>query len=164
LTSQAGRYISVERIFEESQESYHETLERSSAGWHDGKHDQAPWMDYFWGVMLRAYREFEDRVGTIGLGKGSKTEQVRQIVNRRIGPFSISDIEADCIGVSGDMIRIVLRQLRDEGVIMLQGKGRWANWITSNVSSAFQAMAVRPAGGLERKSGCPASRCHPSAR
>ncbi len=86
-------------------------------------------MDYFWGVLLRAYREFEDRVGTIGLGKGSKTEQVRQIVDRRLGPFSISDIEADCIGVSRDMIRIVLRQLRDEEVITLQGKGRNAKWI-----------------------------------
>ena len=126
---QVGRYISMERIFEESKETYYETLERSSAGWHDGQHDPAPWMDYFWGVMLRAYREFEDRVGTIGLGKGSKTEQVRQIVSRRIGPFSISDIEADCIGVSRDMIRIVLRQLRDEGVIELQGKGRGAKWI-----------------------------------
>jgi len=126
---QVGRYISLERIFEQSKETYYETLERSSAGWHDGKHDPAPWMDYSWGVMLRAYREFEDRVGTIGLGKGSKTEQVRQIVNRRIGPFSISDIAADCIGVSRDMIRLVLRQLRDEGVITLQGKGRGAKWI-----------------------------------
>lgn len=126
---QVGRYISTERIFEESKETYYETLERSSAGWHDGNHDPAPWMDYFWGVMLRAYREFEDRVGTIGQGKGSKTEQVRQIVGRRIGPFSISDIEADCIGVSRDMIRFVLRQLRDEGAITLQGKGRGAKWI-----------------------------------
>ena len=67
--------------------------------------------------------------GTIGLGKGSKSEQVRRIVDRRIGPFSISDIEADCIGVSRDMIRIVLRQLRDDGAITLQGKGRGAKWI-----------------------------------
>jgi len=126
---QVGRYISMERIFEESKETYYETLEASSIGWHDGQHDASPWMDYFWGVLLRAYREFEDRVGTIGLGKGSKTEQVRQIVDRRFGPFSISDIEADCIGVSRDMIRIVLRQLRDEGVITLQGKGRGAKWI-----------------------------------
>ena len=69
------------------------------------------------------------RVGTIGLGKGLKTEHVRQMVARRIGPISISDIEADCIGVSRDMIRIVLRQLRDKGVITLQGKGRGAKWV-----------------------------------
>ena len=37
-----GRYISPERIFEESKESYYETLEASSAGWHESAHDVAP--------------------------------------------------------------------------------------------------------------------------
>jgi Fic family protein len=126
---QVGRYISLERIFEESKETYYETLEKSSKGWHQGKHDVFPWMNYFWGVLLRAYREFEDRVGKIRTGKGSKTEQIRKAVDRRIKPFAISDIESDCPGISRDMIRIVLRQLRDEGAIVLQGKGRGAKWI-----------------------------------
>jgi Fic family protein len=126
---QVGRYISLERIFEESKETYYETLEKSSRGWHQGKHDVFPWMNYFWGVLIRAYREFEERVGTIRTGKGSKTEQIRMAVNRRIGPFAISDIESDCPGISRDMIRIVLRQLRDEKAIILQGKGRGAKWI-----------------------------------
>jgi Fic family protein len=124
-----GRYISLERIFEESKETYYETLEKSSRHWHDGKHDPHPWMNYFWGTLLRAYREFEERVGTIRTGKGSKTEQIKQAVGRRLGPFAISDIESDCPGISRDMIRIVLRQLRDEKVIVRQGKGRGAKWI-----------------------------------
>jgi len=126
---QVGRYISLERIFEESKETYYETLEKSSIGWHQGKHDSFPWMNYFWGVLIRAYQEFEERVGKIRTGKGSKTEQIRMAVNRRIGPFAISDIESDCPGTSRDMIRIVLRQLRDEKAIILQGKGRGAKWI-----------------------------------
>ena len=36
---QVGRYISLERIFEESKETYYETLEKISRGWHQGKHD-----------------------------------------------------------------------------------------------------------------------------
>lgn len=126
---QVGRYISLERIFEESKETYYETLEESSKGWHQGNHDVFPWMNYFWGVLLRAYWEFEDRVGTIRTARGSKTEQIRKAVDRRIGPFAISDLESDCPGISRDMIRIVLRQLRDEGAILLQGKGRGAKWI-----------------------------------
>lgn len=126
---QVGRYISLERIFEESKETYYETLEKSSIGWHQGRHDSFPWMNYFWGVLIRAYQEFEERVGKIRTGKGSKTEQIRMAVNRRIGPFAISDIESDCPGISRDMIRIVLRQLRDEKAIILQGKGRGAKWI-----------------------------------
>jgi Fic family protein len=126
---EVGRYISLERVMEQTRETYYEALERSSQGWHEGRHDAKPWLDYFWGVLLRAYREFEERVDTLSKGRGSKTEQVREAVGRRIGPFSISDIEKDSPGVSRDMVRVVLRQLRDEGAITPLGKGRGARWI-----------------------------------
>lgn len=124
-----GRYISLERIFEESGETYRETLEAGSQGWHEGRHDVHPWLNYFWGVVIRAYGEFEERVGTIHGGRGAKTEQIRMAVGRKTGPFAISDIERDCPGVSRDMIRHVLRRLRDDGIIVSQGKGRAAKWI-----------------------------------
>lgn len=124
-----GRYISLERIFEESKETYYDTLESSSQGWHEGEHDVLPWLNYFWGTLLRAYREFEERVGTVATARGSKTELVRRAVGRRVAPFAISNIEADCPGVSRDMIRLVLRQLRDQGIIVLRGKGRAAKWL-----------------------------------
>ena len=78
--------------------------------------------------MIRAYKEFEERVGTIEGGKGSKTELVRNTVHRKQRPFAISEIEAECPGVSRDMIRIVLRQMRDEGLLELLGRGRGAKW------------------------------------
>jgi Fic family protein len=125
---QVGRYISLERIFEESKESYYDTLEASSQKWHEGEHDPMPWLNYFWGVLLKAYKEFEDRVGQIRVGRGSKTDRVRAAVGRRIGPFSISKIVSDCPGVSQDMIRRVLRQMRDEGELTLSGTGRGSKW------------------------------------
>ncbi len=85
-------------------------------------------MDYFWGVLIRAYGEFEDRVGEVGGGKGAKGDQVRAAVARRITPFQISDLERDCPGISREMIRVVLRQLREEGVLALEGRGRGARW------------------------------------
>jgi Fic family protein len=124
-----GRYISLERIIEESKETYYETLEASSQGWHERRHDALPWMRYFWGVVLRAYREFEQRVGTLRTGRGAKTDLVTEAIGRRIGAFSISDIEAECPGVSRDWIRIVLRKLRDEKRIVRHGKGRGAKWV-----------------------------------
>ncbi|MBT8478812.1 MAG: Fic family protein [Gemmatimonadetes bacterium] len=123
-----GRYISLERIFEESGQTYYDALEASSQGWHDGNHDAAPWLGYFWGVLLRAYAEFEERVGVVGGGRGSKTQRVRDAVERRVGPFQISDIEMDCPGTSRELIRKVLRALRDEGVIVSEGVGRGARW------------------------------------
>jgi len=124
-----GRYISLERVFEDSKEGYYETLEASSQGWHEGAHDVAPWLDYFWGAMLRAYKEFEERVGTIERGRGSKGDRVRAEVMKRSLAFSISEIEEACPGVSRDMVRVVLRAMKSEGIIASTGKGRGAKWV-----------------------------------
>lgn len=126
---EVGRFISLERIFEESKETYYETLEKCSQGWHEGVHDIFPWLNYFWGVLLRAYKEFEERVGEIRTGRGSKTEQIKHAILRKVSPFSISEIEHECAGISREMIRLVLRQMRDEGTIKSIGSGRGAKWI-----------------------------------
>lgn len=123
-----GRFISLERIFEESKESYYATLEASSQGWHEAAHDIGPWLDYFWGALLRAYKEFEERVGKIERGRGAKGDRVRAEILKRNLPFSISEIEAACPGVSRDMVRLVLRMMKAEGLIAPTGKGRGAKW------------------------------------
>lgn len=120
-----GRYVSLERIIEQSNETYYDSLERSSQGWHESGHDAHPWLGYFWGVLIRAYEEFEARVESL---EGSKTDQVRAAVVRRLGPFGIADIAHDCPGVSRDMVRHVLRQMRAEGRIQVEGRGRGAKW------------------------------------
>ncbi len=125
---EVGRFISLERIFEESRETYYDALEKSSKGWHEGRHNIMPWLRYFWGTIIRAYKEFEDRVGNIRTKKGSKTEQIKNAVQRKIDPFAISDIERECAGISRDMIRRVIRELRDKGLIVNTGKGRNAKW------------------------------------
>jgi Fic family protein len=126
---EVGRYISLERIIEESKETYYEALEASSEGWHDGTHDPLPWMTYFWGTLVRAYREFEERVGTVRSGRGSKTDQVEQAVARRTRAFGITEIEAECPGVSREMVRHVLQQLREAGKLTIAGTGRGAKWV-----------------------------------
>lgn len=54
---EVGRYISLERIVEESRDRYYETLHLSSEGWHEGRHDLLPWLNYFLTVLKQAYRE-----------------------------------------------------------------------------------------------------------
>jgi Fic family protein len=136
---QVGRYISLERIVEESKATYYEALKASSQKWHEGAHDPYPWINYFWGVLLRGYREYEERVGEIRSKKLSKTDQIRMAVDRKVGPFAISEIEEECPHISRDMIKLVLRDLRDAGAISIRGKGRGAKWI----SVAEEARAER---------------------
>jgi Fic family protein len=124
-----GRYISLERTFEELKDRYYDTLELSSEGWHEGSHDVAPWMTYFWVVLHRAYMEFEARVGTIRSGRGWKTELVERAIARRTQPFGIAELEPECPGVSREMVRYVLRQYRDAGRLEVQGQGRGSRWV-----------------------------------
>lgn len=63
LGYEVGRYISLERTIEENKERYYETLEESSQGWHEGKHDPWPYINYLLYTLKVAYREFEERVG-----------------------------------------------------------------------------------------------------
>ena len=123
-----GRFISLGRVFGASKESYYEALEASSQSWHESEHDTAPWLDYLRGALLRVYKEFEERVGTVERGRGNKGERVRAQVLKRTLPFSISEIEEACPGVSRDMVRLVLRAMKVEGLIASTGKGRGAKW------------------------------------
>jgi len=125
---EVGRYISLERIFEKSKEGYYENLEAGSRGWHKAEHDANPWLNYFWGALQRAYNEFEERVGQIGSGRGSKSQQVRDAVTRKLVSFSVTNLERDCPGVSKETIRSVLQTMRREGLIELRGRGRGARW------------------------------------
>lgn len=125
---QVGRYISLERITEESKETYYEVLEASSRGWHEGRHDAHPWLDYFWGVLLRAYAEFTERVSGLNQGSGSKAALVREAVARLVGPFALADVGAQCPGVSLPTIKRELAAMRGEGLLLLDGRGRGARW------------------------------------
>ncbi len=123
-----GKYISLERIIEDSKETYYESLEKSSKGWHEEKHNVEPWLHYFYGTLIAAYKEFEARA-SIYREDSSKTEKIKLFVKKAVIPFSISDLEEACPNISRDMIRMVLREMRDNGEIYVTKKGRGAKWI-----------------------------------
>ncbi len=127
---EVGRYVSLERVIEQRRDGYYDALEKSSIGWHDDAHDATPWIDYFLGILVAAYREFEERIQAVQGGQGgAKTAMVRAAVARRMGPFAISDIKRELPDVSMELIRNVLRDLREEGVVRLEGRGRGARYI-----------------------------------
>lgn len=125
---QVGKYISLERIIEQSKETYYESLNKSSQDWHRSKHDSFPWFNYFLGTVLGAYKEFEERTGNLKPARGVKTDMIEAAVNKQFGEFSISDIERACPNVSRPMIRVVLEDLRAKGKIEVLGTGRSAHW------------------------------------
>ncbi len=125
---EVGRYISLERIIEESKETHYEVLLRSSHGWHEAKHDLRPRWNYFLGTLIAAYKEFEERVGTLTTVRGAKREMVRQTVERLPDQFTMQELRRACSGVSPDMVRVVLRELQKENLLTCTGRGLGAVW------------------------------------
>jgi Fic family protein len=125
---EVGRYISLERIIEESKETYYESLYKSSQGWHKGRHDLRPWWNYFQGMLIAAYKEFEARVGTITKAQGAKREMVENTILRLPSRFRISEVQRACPAVSYPTLKRALSELSKKRKIRSLGKGRDAQW------------------------------------
>lgn len=128
LGFEVGRYISIERLIEENKDRYYETLEQSSTGWHEGKHDPWPYVNYLLFILKTAYKEFEERVGQVASPKGAKAELVIDSIRRQRGEFRLVDIEQACPGVGRDWIRMILADLKASGEVSCRGKGPAARW------------------------------------
>ncbi len=128
LGYEAGRYISIERTIEQNKLRYYETLQQSSAGWHEGRHDPWPYINYLLYILKQVYTQFEERVGLVRAEKGAKTALIRQVVERAKEGFTLASTEKDCPGVSRDMIRRVLWDLQKEGRIECVTRGPGARW------------------------------------
>jgi Fic family protein len=135
LGYEAGRYISLERLIEENKERYYETLEQSSQGWHECKHNPWPYINFVLYTLKNAYQEFEERVGQAKGPRGSKTELVETAIHRFSKPFMLSDLERSCPGVSRDMIRKVLKALQKSGKVECLGRGPGAPWRKKGITS-----------------------------
>lgn len=98
------------------------------ARWHDGTHDVWPWTEYYLGVLLAAYDEFEQRVDRVATIPGTKTAMVERAIEGFIGGFTLAEVERACPVVSRDMIRHVFGRLRKEGRIEAVGRGKAAKW------------------------------------
>ncbi|MDZ4251067.1 MAG: Fic family protein [Sulfuritalea sp.] len=128
LGYEVGRYISLERLVEENKARYYETLELSSQGWHEGKHDPWPYINFVLYILKTAYKEFAERVGEIAAPRGSKRELVLVALVRISAEFSVAELERACPGVSRDMIRRVLRERQQAGAVECLGLGPGARW------------------------------------
>ena len=118
-----GRYVSLESKIEKTKECYYEALEKSDINWNSEENDITPFIKYMLGVVLAAYRDFEERV-TLVEGKVSAIELVRSAVNNTIGKFTKNDIMELVPSVGKTSVENSLKTLIDEGVIGREGKGK----------------------------------------
>jgi len=126
---EVGRFVSIEKLIEDTKESYYESLEASTAGWHEGTHDLEPWTRYFLGVVLAAYRRLEERAGVLVAARGAKAEMVKDFIRSSLSDtFRVQDLRQAVPSASDVYIRELLRKLKSEGALAQVGKGQNASW------------------------------------
>lgn len=121
------RYISLERLVEESKVEYYKVLERCSSGWHSDKNEIVPWWNYFLRTVRRVYQEFAAQVQSVE-ARPAKSELVRKAILAQVGSFSLADLREQLPAVSVQLVKKLLTEMKRTGEVRLTGRGRGALW------------------------------------
>lgn len=120
-----GKYISIEKLIEQSKETYYEALHDSSADWHEEGNDYSAFVRYTLGVIAAAYRDFNGRVETLTSSGLSKPERIAEIIRGTLGKITKSEIMAKCPDISQVTVQRALSDLLKNGDIIKLSGGRY---------------------------------------
>lgn len=129
---EVGRYLSLERLIEESKEEYYACLHRCSQRWHEGRHELTPWFNFLFAIIRRGYVEWEARAAQVTAPRGAKAALVHAAIRAQPGEFRLSDLERACPGVGREWIRTLLADLKRSGGVTCEGRGPGARWRLKN--------------------------------
>ncbi len=124
-----GKYISIEKMIEQSKETYYETLQQSSAGWHENESDYAPFVRYMLGVIVAAYRDFSSRVQLLTTKGLSKPDRIRELIKGTLGKITKVEIMEQCPDISQATVQRTLIELQKKGDIIKLSGGRYTAYI-----------------------------------
>ncbi len=124
-----GKYISIEKLIEQSKETYYEALQQSSRDWHENENDYAPFARYLLGIIVAAYREFSSRVQFLSTSGMSKPERIRALIKNSLGKITKTEIMAQCPDISQATVQRTLIDLHRSGEIIKLSGGRYTAYI-----------------------------------
>ena len=123
-----GKYISIEKIIEQSKDTYYEALQNSSAGWHEGTNDYAPFVQYMLGVLVSAHRDFSSRVQVLSTKSLSKPDRIREIIKGTLGRITKAELIAQCPDISEVTVQRALADMLKNGEIIKISGGRYTSY------------------------------------
>lgn len=117
-----GKFISIEMLIEQSKDTYYEALQSSSIGRHENRNNYEPFTKHMLGILLKAYKEFENRVRYIN-GK-KKSDRIKILIDESIAPITKKQIMERCLDISKVTIERTLIKLVKSGDIRKIGNGK----------------------------------------
>ena len=122
-------FVELVDLIENSKETYYETLKQSSIGWHTNENDYEPFVKYYLGIIISAYKEFETRVHYVSKEKLSKPERIAKVIEQHIGKITKTEIMKLCPDISQTTIQRTLNNLLESNTIVKIGGGRYTSYI-----------------------------------
>lgn len=117
-----GKYISLEKKIHDNKSEYYDALQQSSEKWHESENNDTAFTKYLLGIILSAYRDFEERIEIVSENK-SAYEMVKNTFSIKLGKITKSDIMELCPSLSRSSVEKALRSLTSEGFIIKHGQG-----------------------------------------
>ena len=124
-----GKYISIEKVIEQSKETYYETLQQSSVGWHENENDYAPFVRYLLGATVAAYREFSSRVQLLVTSGMSKPDRIRELIKNTLGKITKTEIMEKFPDISQATVQRTLIELQKNNEIIKLSGGRYTAYV-----------------------------------
>lgn len=127
-----GKYVSIEKLIENTKESYYECLHLSSAKWHENENDYEPFVKYMLGIIVTAYRDFSPNMSLLTADNLSKPERIREIIKTTLGEITKTDILRKCPDISQVTVQRTLADLVGSGQVIKVGGGRYTKYTWNN--------------------------------
>jgi prophage maintenance system killer protein len=124
------RYIDIESELIATENQFYTTLNALLSKQADTDEALFKWLSYWWVLLKRAYQRFEKQLNNspIRPGRGSKTQLIEHFALRQQQAFQLNEVCKALPTISIDMIKAVLRDMRDRDLITTHGHGRGASW------------------------------------
>lgn len=127
-----GKYISIEKIIEDTKDSYYDTLEKSSIRWHSNENDYSYFVEYYLGIILNAYRQFDSRINVVENKKITAYDRLINIFKDNIIPLDKAFIMNKCPDISETTIERALNKLLNDDKIVKISGGRYTKYKWNN--------------------------------
>lgn len=131
LGFEVGKYISLEKIIEDSKDTYYEALAASSKGWNENENDYLPFINYYLGIIVRAYHDLIERMGLVHNPHSelSASELILKTLNEELRPLSKKELVELIPRYSQTTIQRNLHQLLVHKKIQKIGRSRNTRYI-----------------------------------
>ena len=123
-----GKYISIEKIIEDTKDSYYDTLEKSSISWHNNQNDYSYFVEYYLGIILKAYKELDSKLNIVDNKKITSYDRITNIFKENIIPIDKAFIINKCPDLSETTIERLLNILLKEEKIIKISNGRYTKY------------------------------------